>query len=180
MVVGEGAGTVVLESLARARARGAKIHAEVLGWGTCCDGSHVTSPSVEGMAECMRLALDDAGVAAGAIDYVNAHATATTVGDVAESIATERVLGREVAVSSTKGFTGHTLGACGAIELAFCVAMMRDGFVAPNRNLVEPDPECARLAYAIGPARERWIGVAMNNNFAFGGINTSIVLGRAP
>jgi 3-oxoacyl-[acyl-carrier-protein] synthase II len=178
MVVGEGAGTVVLESLARARARGARIHAEILGWGTNCDGAHVTSPSVEGMADCMRLALEDARVRPGEVGYVNAHATATTVGDVAESVATEQVLGREVPIASTKGYTGHTLGACGAIELAFCVAGMRDGFLAPNRNLRDVDPECAKLSYVTGEARAARTDVVMTNNFAFGGINTSIVIGR--
>ena len=122
-----GAGTVVLETYERAMARGAPILAEILGYGTNCDGTHVTSPSVNGMTGAMRLALADAKLSADSIDYINAHATATTVGDVAESRATMEVFGAKTPISSTKGFTGHTLGACGTIELAFCMAMMRDG-----------------------------------------------------
>lgn len=178
LVIGEGAGTVVLESLEHAQARGATIHAEVLGWGTNCDGTHVTSPSTEGMADCMRLALDASKVAPSDIRYVNAHATATKVGDVCESVATSRVLGDQVPISSTKGATGHTLGACGAIEVIFSVAMMQNGFIAPTRNLDTIDPECAPLDYVRGEARRAKIDVAMTNNFAFGGINTSIVLAR--
>lgn len=178
LVVGEGAGTLVLESYERARGRGARIYAEVVGYGTNCDGTHVTTPSVEGMAGSIRLALEDARVGPDAVDYVNAHATATRVGDVCESRATMDVLGDRVPVSSTKGFTGHTLGACGAIEAAFCVAMMRDRFLAPCRNLDRVDPECAALAYVRGGPRDAKPRVVMTNNFAFGGINTSLILRR--
>jgi 3-oxoacyl-[acyl-carrier-protein] synthase II len=178
LVVGEGAGTLVLESYERARARGAHIHAEILGYGTNCDGTHVTSPSAEGMAGAMRLALRDAGLSPDRIGYVNAHATATDVGDIAESTATREVFGDRVPVSSTKGFTGHTLGACGAIEAAFCVAMMNEGWLAPNRTLDRVDPRCAALDYVRGGPREQRTGVTMTNNFAFGGINTSLVLGK--
>ncbi|MDH5493879.1 MAG: beta-ketoacyl-ACP synthase, partial [Myxococcales bacterium] len=122
LVVAEGAGTLLLEELDRARARGARVYAELLGYGTCCDGSHITAPSSEGMARCMRLALANASLPAEAIAYVNAHATGTRVGDRAESHATATVLGSRVPISSTKGATGHTLGACGALEAAFCVA----------------------------------------------------------
>ncbi len=178
LVVAEGAGTVVLEELEHAKARGAHIYAEVLGYGTNCDGTHVTAPSADGMADAMRLALRGAGLQANDIQYVNAHATATQVGDVSESHATYSVLGGEVPISSTKGFTGHTLGACGTIEVAFCIAMMRDGFLAPTRNLHEVDPECADLDYIIGEVRPESVDRVMTNNFAFGGINTSLVLGR--
>ncbi len=178
LVVGEGAGTLVLESLAHARARGARIHAEVLGYGTSSDGTHVTAPSVDGMIDAMGLALRDAGLGADRIGYVNAHATATRIGDVCESRATHAVLGERVPISSTKGFTGHTLGACGAIEAAFCIAMMRDGFLAPSRNLERVDPECAPLDYIVGAPRRERVEVTMTNNFAFGGINTSLVLGK--
>ncbi len=106
------------------------------------------------MTGAMRLALGDAAMPPEAIDYINAHATATNVGDIAESHATMEVFGDKTPISSTKGFTGHTLGACGAIELAFCMAMMRDGFLAPTRNLEELDPECAALDYIKGPARQ--------------------------
>jgi 3-oxoacyl-[acyl-carrier-protein] synthase II len=176
LVVGEGAGTVVLETYERAMARGAPIVAEIIGYGTNCDGTHVTSPSVQGMAGAMRLALADAKLSPDAIEYINAHATATTVGDIAESRATMEVFGDKTPISSTKGFSGHTLGGCGTIELAYCVAMMRDGFLAPNRNLEEVDPECARLSYVVGDPREAKPKICMSNNFAFGGINTSIII----
>jgi len=175
LVVGEGAGTVVLESYERARARGARIYAEVLGFGTNCDGYHMTAPTIEGMARAMTLCLEDARISPSEIDYVNAHATATDIGDLCESQATNRVLGTEVPVSSTKGFTGHTLGACGVIESAFCLAMLRDGFIAPNRNLARPHPDCASLGYVMGPAREARPRIVLNNNFAFGGLNTSLL-----
>lgn len=177
LVVGEGAGTVVLESLDHAGARGARLHGEVLGYGTSCDGAHVTSPEASGMATCMRLALSDAGLGPEAVDYVNAHATATEVGDIAESQATAAVLGGRVPVSSTKGLTGHTLGASGAHEVAFCLAMMREGFLAHGRNLERVDPRCAALDYVVGEPRRARPRVVMTNNFAFGGINTSILLG---
>jgi len=176
LVVGEGAGTVVLESLERAQKRGAHVYAEVLGFGTNCDGKHVTNPSAEGMAGAMRRALADAGISRDDVDYVNAHGTATELGDIAESIATLEVLGDRVPVSSTKSYTGHTLGACGAVEIGFCVAMMRDGFLAPNRNFGERDPRCAPLSYLTGDARPARPRTIVTNNFAFGGINTSIVL----
>lgn len=177
LVVAEGAATVVLERMDRALARGAHVHAEVLGYGTNCDGTHVTNPSADGMAAAIRLALGDAGVPADAIDYVNAHATATEVGDLVESEAMHQVLGASVPVSSSKGFMGHTLGGCGAIEVALCLAMMRDGFLAPTKNLARVDPRCAPLDHVIGDARVARPRVVMSNNFAFGGINTSLILG---
>lgn len=174
LVVGEGAATLILESEDHCRARGGRPIAEIIGYGTTCDGQHITSPSVDGMASAMRLALEDAGLTAADIDHVNAHATATEIGDRCESEAMHRIYGDRVPVSSTKGFTGHTLGACGAIESAFCLAMMRDGFLAPNRNLTRIDPACAALDYVLTPrpARPR---VIVNNNFAFAGINTSLI-----
>lgn len=179
LVVGEGACTLVLESLDHARARGAQPLLEVLGYATNCDGQHVTNPSTRGMALVMRAALADARVPAEAIGYVNAHATGTEVGDIAESHATAELFGDRVPVSSTKGFSGHTLGACGALETAFCMVMMAEGWLAPNRNLVNVDPRCAPLDYVRGAARQASVEITMNNNFAFGGINTSLVLGRA-
>ncbi len=175
LVVGEGAGTLVLESYERARARGAKIYAEVVGFGTNCDGYHMTAPTSEGMARALALCLESARIPPDAIDYVNAHATATDIGDVCESQATSRVLGEKVPVSSTKGFTGHTLGACGVIESVFCLAMMRDRFLAPNRNLATVHPDCAPLSYIKGPARDATPRIVMSNNFAFGGVNTSLL-----
>jgi len=178
LVVGEGAGTLVLESWEHATRRGAPILAEVVGYGASCDGTHVTAPSAEGMADCMRRALRSAELGPEDVDYVNAHATATRVGDQAESHATHAVFGDRVPVSSTKGFTGHTLGASGAHEAAFCVGMLERGFVAPNRNLRDLDPECAPLCYVTGDAWERALEVVMSNSFAFGGINTSLLLRR--
>jgi 3-oxoacyl-[acyl-carrier-protein] synthase II len=178
MVVGEGAGTLVLEDLDHARARGARVWAELVGYGSNCDGAHLTSPSPSGMAGAMRLALRQAELDGSAIDYVNAHATGTEVGDIAESLATAEALGTAVPVSSTKGHTGHTLGGCGAIESIFAIVMLREGFVAPTRNLVEVDPRCAPLDYVRGDCRELAVTRVMNNNFAFGGINTSLVFAR--
>ncbi len=176
LAVAEGAGTVVLESLEHAQARGAKIHAEVLAYATTCDGTHLTNPSPDGMARAMKMAMRNAGVAPGDLDYVNAHATATKAGDIAESIATLDAIGDQVPLSSTKGQTGHTLGACGAIESIFCISMMHNGFLPTNRNLDNLDPECRELNYLVGAARETTVDTVMNNNFAFGGINTSLIL----
>jgi 3-oxoacyl-[acyl-carrier-protein] synthase II len=179
LVVGEGATTLILESEEHARRRGARVYGEVIGFGTSCDGQHVTMPSAEGMAASMQNALDDARIDAAAVDYVNAHATATDAGDVAESHATLKVLGPEVPISSTKGHTGHTLGACGALESAFCLSFMREGFVPETRNLQKPDPRCAPLRYVLGqPMEVKRLDITMNNNFAFGGINTSLLFRR--
>jgi len=178
LVVGEGAGTLILESLEHAQRRGAKIYAEVIGAATNCDGWHMTAPSDEGMTRVLQESLRDAQLPPDRVDYINAHATATDIGDVCESIAVHRVLGDRIPISSTKGFTGHTLGACGAIEAAFCLAMFRDGFLAPNKNLDKPDPKCAALDYVMGAPRQARPSIIMTNNFAFAGINTSILLRR--
>jgi 3-oxoacyl-[acyl-carrier-protein] synthase II len=178
LVVGEGAGTLVLESWEHAQARDARVHAEILGYGTNCDGMHLTSPSSDRMASAMRLALADSGVPADRLDYVNAHATGTDVGDVAESIATLAAIGPSVPISSTKGHTGHTLGGCGAIESIFVIAMLQHGFLPPTRNLDRVDERCAALNYLRGEVRSARPRLVMNNNFAFGGINTSLVFGR--
>lgn len=176
LVVSEGAGTVVLECLERARARGATIHAELLGYGTTCDGTHLTHPSVDGMARALTQAMRVAKVTPADIDYINAHATATQAGDICESAATLQAVGAATPLSSTKGQTGHTLGACGAIEVALCLAMMKEGFIAPTRNLDHVDPECRDLDYVIGGLRQATLDTVMTNNFAFGGINTSLIL----
>jgi 3-oxoacyl-[acyl-carrier-protein] synthase II len=177
LVIGEGAGTLVLESEEHARARGAEILCELAGFGTNCDGDHLTAPSRIGMRGAMQLALADAGIDANAIDYVNAHATGTDVGDIEESHATWETFERAVPISSIKSYMGHTLGACGAIEGIATIRMMLDGFLAPNRNLEEIDPRCAKLGYVreLSPAK---LEVVMSNNFAFGGVNTSLVFRR--
>lgn len=180
LVVGEGAGSLVLEEFEHARRRGAHIHAELIGYGTSCDGTHVTTPSADGMLSAMQLALQDARLSPDAIDYVNAHGTATEIGDVVESQATFSLFGGDVPISSTKGHTGHTLGACGAIESIFALIMMRDQFLAPTRNLEHPDERCAPLRYLMREPIAHRPQVIMNNNFAFGGINTSLILRRLP
>jgi 3-oxoacyl-[acyl-carrier-protein] synthase II len=180
LVVGEGAGTLLLEEYEHAKKRGAHIHAEVLGYATNCDGSHLTSPSAEGTAAVMHAALADARVSSAQIGYINAHATATPAGDIAESTAVNRVFGDQTPISGLKGYTGHTLGACGAIESIATILMMNEGFIAPTRNLENPDPKLAPLRHVIGGAREQRFGVGMNNNFAFGGVNTSLIFGRCP
>lgn len=175
LVVGGGSGVVVLESLEHAQARGATVLAEIIGYATNSDGSHISQPQEQGMEACMRLALGRAGVSAAEVDYVNAHATATPLGDAVEARATARVIGDRVPVSSTKGQTGHTMGACGALETIFTVLMMRGDFIAPTRNLEQVDPECAGLRH-VRALTAQPVRVAMKNNFAFGGVNTSLVL----
>lgn len=175
LVVGEGATTLVLEEYEHAKARGARIHAEVVGFGCNSDGAHITQPTAETMAVAMRLALDDAKLSPDAIGYVSAHGTATDRGDVAESHATLAVLGPRVPISSMKSYVGHTLGACGALEAWWAIEMMRAGRFAPTLNLDELDPGCAGLDYITGSERAIATEHVMNNNFAFGGINTSLI-----
>jgi 3-oxoacyl-[acyl-carrier-protein] synthase II len=177
LVVGEGAATLVLEDLEHALARGARIHAEILGWGTNCDGNHMVHPSGEGMEAVMRLALSEAGLSPDQIDYVNMHGTATEIGDIEESQATRRCFDRAVPASSIKGYMGHTLGACGAIEAWTCIAAMEEGWVPPNLNLESPDPRCGELDFVTSP-RQCSPKRIMSNNFAFGGVNTSLILGK--
>ncbi|RUL67080.1 beta-ketoacyl-ACP synthase [Dyella dinghuensis] len=175
LVVGEGAATLVLEEYEHALARGARIYAEVIGFGCNSDGNHITQPTSETMATAMQIALQDAQLSAEAIGYVSAHGTATDRGDIAESHATANVLGARVPISSMKSYVGHTLGACGALESWWAVEMMRNGWFAPTINLSEPDPACAELDYIIGSGRAMEAEYVMNNNFAFGGINTSLI-----
>lgn len=176
LVVGEGAGTVVLEDYERAKKLGKRIYAEIIGFGTNCDGTHVTNPSSDGMRGAMELALRSARCGPETIDYVNAHATGTTIGDIAESQATQTLFGDRVPVSSLKGNLGHTLGACGAIELALTIAMLREGWIAATRNLEVVGEHCAPLDYVMGEARSAKLRRVLCNKFAFGGINTSLVV----
>ncbi|MGB0538829.1 MAG: beta-ketoacyl-ACP synthase, partial [Alloalcanivorax venustensis] len=147
---------------------------------TNSDGRHVTQPNQSTMATAMRLALDSAGLEAERIGYVSAHGTATARGDVAETQATREVLGGGVPISSLKSYTGHTLGACGALEAWLSIEMMRQGWFHPNANLENVDPECGALDYITGAGRELDCEYAMSNNFAFGGINTSLIFRRWP
>ncbi|EJN09291.1 beta-ketoacyl-ACP synthase [Herbaspirillum sp. YR522] len=180
LVLGEGAGSLILEELEHAQARGARIYAEVVGFGTNSDGSHVTNPNAATMQIAIEMALADAGLPATAIGYINAHGTGTRQGDVAESNATANVFGQRVPISSLKSYMGHTLGACGALEAWLTIEMMRHGWFAPTINLSQPDPECAELDYLTGSGREIDCEYVMSNNFAFGGINTSLIFKRWP
>ena len=178
LVIGEGASTFILEELEHARARGARIIAEIVGFGTNSDGAHVTQPHAETMATALRLALADAGLPAEAIGYVNGHGTATELGDIAESHATHAVFGEKIPISSLKSYVGHTLGAAGAIEAWLTVEMMRAGWFAPTLNLDNVDPRCAPLDYVREEGRAIECDYTMSNNFAFGGINTSLIFKR--
>ena len=178
LVIGEGAGTVILEEYERAKARNAKIYAEIVGFATNTDGSHITNPNKDMMAEVMRLALKNAGLSPKDIGYVNAHGTGTINGDIAESLATEEVFGKNIPISTLKSYTGHTLGAAGAIEAILSIEMMNKGWFAPNLNLKNLDEQCGELDYIVGEGRNIDCEYIMTNNFAFGGINTSIILKR--
>lgn len=178
LVIGEGAGCLILEDLDHALARGVPVHAELVGFGTNSDGCHVTQPNAETMKVAMQLALADAGLRPEDIGYVNAHGTGTQHGDIAESHATAQVFGRHVPISSLKSYMGHTLGACGALEAWISIQMMREGWFAPTINLEQVDPQCAQLDYIVGEGRKLECEYVMSNNFAFGGINTSLIFKR--
>ena len=178
LVIGEGAGCLILEDLEHALARGATIYAELVGFGTNSDGCHVTQPNADTMRRAMELALQDAGLNASDIGYINAHGTGTAQGDVAESQATHAVFGSATPISSLKSYMGHTLGACGALEAWISIEMMREGWFAPTINLDQVDAQCAPLDYIAGSGRELHCEYVMSNNFAFGGINTSLIFKR--
>jgi 3-oxoacyl-[acyl-carrier-protein] synthase II len=178
LVLGEGACTLVLEELEHAQARGARILGEIVGFGTNSDGSHVTQPNANTMAQAMRLALQSANLPPEAIGYINAHGTATEHGDVAETNGTHAVFGSHTPISSLKSYMGHTLGACGALEAWMTLQMMQEGWFAPTLNLRDIDPRCGALDYVLAGGRSLQTDCVMSNNFAFGGINTSLVLRR--
>jgi len=178
-VMGEGAGIVVLEELSHARARGARIYAELCGYGNTADANHMTAPAPfgEGAARCMKMALRHAGLAPTDITYVNAHGTSTPQGDIAETQAIKTVFGehaKKLVVSSTKGATGHMLGAAGATELVFCVKAIETGIVPPTINIEKPDPECD-LDYVPHVPREMAVQAVVNNSFGFGGHNATVI-----
>ena len=175
LVIGEGAGCLILEEYEHAVARGATIYAELVGYGSNTDGMHVTQPNRATMAECMRLSLADAALQADAIHYINGHGTATEQGDIAESQATMEVMGTNIPISSLKGYFGHTLGACGAIEAMLAITMMQQHTFIANLNLDQVDTACAPLNYIQGQAQHLQAAYIMSNNFAFGGINTSLI-----
>ena len=181
-VLAEGAGVVVIEELEHARARGARIYAELRGYGASGDAGHITQPDEEGRgaAQAMAMALRDAGLAPESVAYVNAHGTSTPLGDKAETMAVKRVFGdhaRKLAISSTKSQLGHTLGASGGIELVVCALTMDRGVITPTINLESPDPDCD-LDYTPNVARDARVDVAMSNSFGFGGHNSSLLLAR--
>lgn len=178
LVLGEGAGSLILEDMEHALARGATIHAEVVGFGTNSDGRHVTNPNADTMRIAMELALADAGLPASAMGYINAHGTGTRQGDIAETNATAQVFGNRTPISSLKSYMGHTLGACGALEAWMSIEMMRTGWFAPTINLQQVDPLCGELDYLTGDGRALECDYVMSNNFAFGGINTSLIFKR--
>jgi 3-oxoacyl-[acyl-carrier-protein] synthase II len=178
LVLGEGATTLILESLEHAQARGATILAEIIGFGTNTDGGHMVRPRQASMQKVMQLSLDDAKISAADIGYVSAHGTATEHGDIAESNATYQVLGHKP-ISSLKSYTGHTLGACGAFELWSSIQMMQEGWFAPTVNLNNIDPRCADLDYIRDQPKQIHTDLIMSNNFAFGGINTSLIVRNA-
>ena len=178
-VMGEGAGVIVMEDLEHARARGARIYCEMIGYGNTADANHMTAPAPEGegAARCMKAALRSAGLRPGDISYINAHGTSTPQGDICETQAIETVFGahaRRIAVSSTKGATGHMLGASGAVEMAICAKAIQTNVVPPTINYEHPDPECD-LDYVPNTAREMTVSAVLNNSFGFGGHNASMV-----
>ena len=181
-MLGEGAGAVVLEEYEHAKARGATIYCELVGYGVSADAHHMTAPPEDGDGgfRAMRNALKDAGLDGSAVDYINAHGTSTPLGDVAETIAVKRLLGARasrVAVSSTKSMTGHLLGAAGGVEAAFSILALRDQVSPPTINLRTPDPRCD-LDYVPNEARKMPIRVALSNSFGFGGTNGTLVFAR--
>jgi len=179
-VLGEGAGILILEELGFALKRGAKIYAELLGYGSNVDGFHITEPDWENQARCIRLALNDAGILPQEVDYINAHGTSTMLNDLAETKAIKLVLGQhaqKVPVSSNKSMTGHLLGATGAVEAIFTALTIRDSIIPPTINYDTPDPECD-LDYVPNAARKTEVNIALSNSFGFGGFNATLVFRR--
>lgn len=176
LVLGEGAGSMILEEYEHAKARGAHIYAEIVGFACNSDGKHITQPNTLTMEVAMRKALKDANLDPSEIGYVNAHGTSTAQGDVAESQATNRLFGSQMSISSLKSYMGHTLGACGVLEAWMSIQMMKEKWFAPTVNLNDIDPECGELDYIQHQAKSIDTEYIMTNNFAFGGINTSLVI----
>lgn len=181
-VFGEGGGALLLETEEHARKRGADIKAELLGFANCTDGHHVTAPHPDGIGAiaCMENAIHKAGISSDDIDYINTHGTSTPMGDTIETAAIKKLFGKhayEMAVTSTKGATGHMMGAGGVTETIACIKTIQDGIIPPTLNLVTPDEDCD-LNYVPGKAEKRTVRYAMTNAFGFGGQNSSLVLGR--
>ncbi len=178
LVIGEGACSLILEEYEHAKARGAIIYGEILSFATNCDASHITQPRKETMQICIEQALQKGNISSNAIGYISAHGTATQRGDLAESLATAAIYGNNTPISSLKSYFGHTLGACGALEAWLSLEMIYDGWFAPTINLTEPDPVCGDLDYIMHAGRALDVEYIQSNNFAFGGINTSLIIKR--
>lgn len=181
-VLGEGAGILVMEDYEHAKARGARILAEIVGFGMSSDSKDMVNPDIEGPKSAMQFALDDAGLKASDIDYLNAHGTATTLNDINETNAIKEVFGehaRKLAISSTKAMTGHLLGAGGAVEAVACIKAIEEGWIPPTIGLDEPDPKCD-LDYVPNVGRAQKVRYAMSNSFAFGGLNAVLIFGPPP
>jgi 3-oxoacyl-[acyl-carrier-protein] synthase II len=178
LVIGEGAATLVLEEYEHALKRGAKIYAEIVGFACNSDGHHATLPQAATMQKVMELSLQDAGLKAHDINFISGHGTATEWGDIAETQASFNVFGAHIPIHSLKGFFGHTLGACGSMEAWLTIEMMRDKWFCPTPNLENVDPRCGGLDYMMHTPRELDVKYFMSNNFAFGGINTSLIIKR--
>jgi 3-oxoacyl-[acyl-carrier-protein] synthase II len=177
-IIGEGAGVVILEEMESAVRRGAKIYAELVGYGSNIDGFHITEPDWENQARCLKLALNDAAISPGDVDYINAHGTSTVINDASETKAIKAALGehsKKVPISSNKSMIGHLLGAAGVVEAIFTVLTMRDGIIPPTINYETPDPECD-LDYVPNIARKAQVNIALSNSFGFGGVNAALVL----
>jgi 3-oxoacyl-[acyl-carrier-protein] synthase II len=176
-IVGEGAGVVILEEMESAVRRGAKIYAELIGYGYNTDSFHITEPDWENQARCLKLALSDAAISPSDVDYINAHGTSTVINDVSETKAIKAALGehsKKVPVSSNKSMLGHLLGAAGGVEAIFTVLTIRDGIIPPTVNYENPDPECD-LDYVPNIARKAQVNIALSNSFGFGGVNATLV-----
>ena len=176
-VLSDGSGSLVLEEYDHAKSRGAKIYAEIIGFGTSSDAHHMTAPPEDGRGAALAMtnAIDDAQINRSEVDYINAHGTSTPLGDIAETIALKSVFGKSVPqISSTKSMTGHTLGAAGAIESIFCIMAINEGIIPPTINLDNPDPLCD-LNYTPLVSNEKKVSVAINNSFGFGGTNSTLV-----
>jgi 3-oxoacyl-[acyl-carrier-protein] synthase II len=176
-VIGEGAGVVILEEMESAMRRGAKVYAELAGYGSNIDGVHITEPDWENQARCLTLALNDAAISPADVDYINAHGTATVLNDVSETKAIKAALGehsKKVPISSNKSMVGHLLGAAGVVEAIFTILTIRDGIIPPTINYDTPDPECD-LDYVPNIARKAQVNIALSNSFGFGGVNATLV-----
>jgi 3-oxoacyl-[acyl-carrier-protein] synthase II len=176
-IIGEGAGVVILEEMESAMRRGAKIYAELAGYGSNIDGFHITEPDWQNQARCLEMALNDAAIPPANVDYINAHGTSTVVNDACETKAIKAALGehsRKVPISSNKSMFGHLLGAAGAVEAIFTVLTIRDGIMPPTINYETPDPECD-LDYVPNIARKAQVNIALSNSFGFGGVNATLV-----